>query len=167
MEANNLSTSEAVQVLIVPLQGVNLVIPQALVMEIQPVTEVRHALADSPAWCRGEIDWRGSRVPLLSIEEWCGLERSSSGGRTRRVAILKGASKQTNIGYYAIEIHSIPHPVRVSPVDIQTVDARSDCELFQQSVKVAGVYGELVDLDLLESRVVALFRPSRRNEPEA
>ncbi len=153
MEAHSPSTSEAVQVLIVPLQGVNLVIPQSLVVEILPVTEILAGDWEGQDWLRGEIDWRGSKTPLVSIETYCGAEESSSTGRTRRVAILKASSKYANLDQYAIEIHSIPHPVRVSPIDIQAVDSDASCELFLQPVKVAGVYGELVDLDRLEAEL--------------
>ncbi len=160
MEPNSSPTEEAIQVLIVPLRGLNIVVPQSMVVEIQPVTEVGGQQKDVD-WLRGEIDWRGRKVPLVSLEAYCGLENAAPSGRSRRVAVLHGLGAAEEIGSYAIEIHSIPHPVRISRSDVIPVDSEGeDCELFLHSVKVAGVYGQLVDFDRLETGLQEILSPS-------
>ena len=165
MEPNSSPTEGAIQVLIVPLRGFNIVVPQSMVVEIQPVTDLGTRRGDVD-WLRGEIDWRGHKTPLVSLESYCGLGDAAPSGRSRRVAVLHGLGAGEGVGTYAIEIHSIPHPVRISQADVMPVESEDeDCELFLQSVKVSGVYGQVVDFDRLESRLQEVLGRSATQEP--
>ena len=143
---------EAIQVLIVPLQGENVVIPQSVVSEVVPVPDVG-GNADSRDWLRGSIEWRGTSVPLVSLELLCQNDDSDSFTHARRVAIIRGINQLEGAEFYAIEVHSIPHPVRLTKLDIQSTDDETHCELYQQSVKASGVFAKIINFNLLEEKI--------------
>ncbi len=143
---------EAIQVLIVPLRGLNIVIPQSIVSEVIPLPEVNGG-AEENSWLRGAIEWRGKSVPLVSLELLCQSDDPDSFTRTRRVAIVRGINQLEGTEFYAIEVHSIPHPVRLTKLDIQPTDDGLQCEMYQQSVKASGVFAYIVNFDLLEEKI--------------
>jgi chemosensory pili system protein ChpC len=145
-------TEEAIQVLIVPLRGQNIVIPQSIVSEVIPVPEVTGGTEEND-WLKGVIEWRGKSVPLVSLELLCQSHDTDSFTRTRRVAIVRGINQLEGAEFYAIEVHSIPHPVRLTKLDIQPTDDELQCELYQQSVKASGVFAQIVNFDLLEEKI--------------
>ena len=150
---------EAIQVLIVPLRGQNIVIPQSIISEVIPVPEVNGGI-DENNWLRGAIEWRGKSVPLVSLELLCQSDDTESFTRTRRVAIVRGINQLEGAEFYAIEVHSIPHPVRLTKLDIQPTDDERECEMYQQSVKASGVFAQIINFDLLEEKIHAKLQDS-------
>lgn len=145
-------TEEAIQVLIVPLRGQNVVIPQSIVSEVVPVPEVS-GNSESEDWMRGDIEWRGQSIPLISLELLCQADNADSFNRTRRVAIIRSVNQLESAEFYAIEVHSIPHPVRLTKLDIQSTDDEVPCDLYQQSVKASGVFARILNFDVLEQKI--------------
>ncbi|MGB9578333.1 MAG: chemotaxis protein CheW, partial [Halothiobacillaceae bacterium] len=65
-----------------PLQGVSLLVPYACVAEI-----VSLSLRSNAGAFLGEVDWRGVRIPVLSLERACGREVEVPRGRVRLVVL--------------------------------------------------------------------------------
>ena len=145
-----LSTDEKMQALIIPLRQQNLVLPQSALVEVLPMPEIQ-PVAQSEAWLAGTIEWRGRAIPLVSIERYCGwvgLDQT----RARRVAVLNGIGSE--VPHYAIEIQSVPHPIRLGRNDLVSVEGERRCELVAGHVQALGVWAVLMRLDILE-KVVA------------
>jgi chemotaxis signal transduction protein len=140
------------QALIIPLKNWNLIVPQSLVAEILPMPEVRLTGA-SESWLRGSIEWRGTELPLVSIDGYCSPETDDEKLRTRRVAVLQNLGESCE--HYALEIYSIPHPLRVVESDVIINDDPNGhtCELIARHVQVSGVKGIILEFDLLEKKI--------------
>ena len=138
------------QVLIIPLKRWNLIVPQSVVAEVLPMPEVRPVEVSAP-WLRGTIEWRGTEVPLISMEAFCAPGEDDDQRRTRRVAVMQGLGE--DIQHYGLEIYSIPHPVRLVESDVQADDAEDSCELIASHVRASGVKGVIPDFDVLEQKI--------------
>jgi len=139
------------QALIIPLKKWNLILPQSLVTEVLPMPEVR--LTGVPErWLRGSIEWRGAELPLVSIDAYCSPGEDNDQQRTRRVAVLQGLGE--GIEHYALEIYSIPHPMRLVESDVHIDEINAQCELIAAHISVSGVRGIIPELDVLENEIV-------------
>ncbi|MGV6817031.1 MAG: chemotaxis protein CheW [Thiotrichales bacterium] len=141
------------QALIVPVQTMNLVIPQSMVAEILAVPAVTEI--DGPAWLSGIIEWRAMEIPLISVDALCQAGRPGERKRARRAAVLQCLDNYDELQYYAIEINSIPHPVRLGETDFQQLNDDNSCEIVEQMVIVAGVRCAIPGFEDLEARAVS------------
>ena len=142
------STEGFLQALIVPLRRMNLVVPQSLVIEVVPMPELKKIpAAKGASGVRGRVEWRGRSLVLLSVESYCLLSDAESAGRTKRVAVMKGIA---GLEYYAIEIFSIPHPLRLAKTDISSEVSPEHCDLASQYVRAAGVKAMIPDFERIE-----------------
>ncbi len=142
------------QALIIPLKSWNLILPQSLVAEVLPMPEVRLTDSDEQ-WFRGSIEWRGAELPLVSIDAYCFPSKDDAQQRTRRVAVLQSVGE--GIEHYALEIYSIPHPLRLVESEVQVNEVDGSCELVAIHVKVSGVQGVIPNLDLIEREIVRVM----------
>ncbi len=143
---------QKVQSLIVPLRHQNLILPQAALAEVITMPELR-LIDGAEKWLIGVFDWRNHQVPLVSMEQFCGIGNPEHINRTRRIAVFYGLENIAGIEYYAVEIQAIPHPVLLSQSDVTLLDDGSPCEIIAQHVQAVGIKGFLPDLSVLEQRL--------------
>ena len=143
---------QKVQSLIVPLRHQNLILPQASLAEVISMPELRK-IEESEDWLIGVFNWRKQEVPLVSVEQLCGIGNPDHINRSRRIAVFYGLEKIPGIEYYAVEIQAIPHPVLLGSSDVVSIEADSSCEIIAQHVQAVGIKGFLPDLGVLEQRL--------------
>lgn len=98
-----------------PLQGLTLVVPYSVMAEI-----INWEVPDSTTlrqWRLAEIDWRGWKVPLVSLELACGQVFMPPAGRVR-VAILYTLGGDRQRPYMAVLLNGVPRTERVSRSDL-------------------------------------------------
>lgn len=126
-----------------PLQGVNLLVPYACVAEI-----VNLSLRRNVGAFLGEVDWRGVRIPVLSLERACGREVEVPGGRVRLV-VLYGLRDKESLPYYAIVLDGAPRTESVQAERLEEGQA-SDCRLLGSGVMMGGQTYHIPDLEAIE-----------------
>jgi chemosensory pili system protein ChpC len=97
---------ESVRSLWVPLEGVNLLLPNVAVAEVinyQPLDIIQ----SGPDWLLGALRWRDQHVPIISMERLCGFSLPQ-GGRRARISILNSVQANTDIPFYAMVTAGIP-----------------------------------------------------------
>jgi chemosensory pili system protein ChpC len=98
--------------LLVPLHEGRLIVPRACVAEVIRYTPP-DARPDGPAWFRGFVDWSQQRVPVIRVEDLCGLEPTEPGGRTR-LAIFNCMTDAIDGGMFGLLTEGFPQLVRVN-----------------------------------------------------
>lgn len=146
----------SVQSLVVPLRHMNLVVPQSMVLEVVPMPEVR-SVEGGNAWLRGFVEWHGAGIPLVSLENMCHPEDSEEATRTRRLAVVRSINPALPLASYALEIYSIPHPVKLKSSDVQLADAKAECELVSCHVQAAGVKAVVIDFSAVEAKIAEVL----------
>ena len=97
---------ESVRSLWVPLEGVNLLLPNVAVAEVinyQPLEMIQ----SGPDWLLGGLRWRDKQLPIISMERLCGFNLPQ-GGRGARISILNSVQADSEIPFYAMVTAGIP-----------------------------------------------------------
>lgn len=126
-----------------PLQGVSLLVPYACVAEI-----VNLSLRGNVGAFLGEVDWRGVRIPVISLERACGRQVEVQRGRVRLV-VLYGLRDKERLPYYAIVLDGAPRTESVQP-DLLEEGRASDCGLLGSGVMMGGQIHHIPDLEAIE-----------------
>ncbi len=129
-----------------PLQEVNLLLPHACVAEI-----VNLSLRGQDGPYLGELDWRGVRIPVVSLERACGQPADIPKGRSR-LAVLYGLRNKEALPYYALLLHGVPHSESVAAEGLEEGEA-SECELLGMGVRMQGQALFIPDLEAIEARL--------------
>lgn len=101
-----MSENQAVRCMLLSLSSINLVIPNSAVSEVIGFSEPRQ-LDDTSDWFLGVVLWRGVYVPVISVEQMCGVDTLHVGARSR-IAITYNPEKDDELPYIGIHIQDIP-----------------------------------------------------------
>ena len=101
-----MSENQAVRCMLMPLSDINLVIPNSAVSEVIGYSEPRK-LEDTSNWFQGVVLWRGVYVPVVSVEQMCGIDIVNIGSRSR-IAIIYNPQKDEDLPYIGVHIQDIP-----------------------------------------------------------
>lgn len=97
---------ESVRSLWVPLEGVNLLLPNVAIAEVinyQPLDMI----LSGPDWLLGSLRWREKQLPIISMERLCGFNLPQ-GGQRARISIINSVQADTDIPFYAMVTAGIP-----------------------------------------------------------
>lgn len=101
-----MSENLTVRCMLLPMSSISLVIPNSAVAEIIGYSEPRQ-LDDSSEWFLGVVLWRGAYVPVVSVEQMCGVDAMHAGPRSR-IAIIYNPEKDAELPYIGLHIQDIP-----------------------------------------------------------
>ena len=124
-----------VRCVLIPLRASRLLLPNVVVAEVMNYQKPE-SRENTPDWFMGVMAWRGTSVPVVSIEGLMGGTVAEPGyrGRTIVTNTLNGNKAIPHIGLVS---KSIPSLVRVNEENIQPSEFLSDLgELIKESVNV-------------------------------
>jgi chemosensory pili system protein ChpC len=98
--------------LLMPLHQGRLIVPRSCVAEVIRFAEPKER-PSGPSWFRGLVPWNELQVPVIRVEELCGLEPVSPGGRTR-LTIFNCVSDALPAGFFGVLTEGFPQLVRVN-----------------------------------------------------
>jgi len=96
----------AVRCMLLPLKSLNLLVPNSAVAEIIGYSAPRE-MPGSSGWFQGVVLWRGVYVPVVAVEELCGVGKADVRPRAR-IAIIYNPEKDPDLPYLGIHIQDIP-----------------------------------------------------------
>ncbi len=115
---------EPIRCMQLPLDGLQILVPNAAVAEIIGYAEPEHP-GDKPG-LRGDIHWRGVMVPVISVEELCGLPQAEPGPRSR-IAIIYQPDGDKQLPYLGIILRDIPRGYLADEGRMQLLLDGHDC----------------------------------------
>ncbi len=143
---------DKVRGLIVDLAGETLLVPNVAIAEILPFTQPE-AAQDGPEWLVGYCDWRGHRLPVVSVEVIHG-HAAPAIDKDTRIAVLNTVKGKDGVPFYAILTRGIPHLVKLSEEDISLAGAFDEAASGELArVQVDNQRAVIPDLDALETLV--------------
>ena len=101
-----MSQNETVRCMLLPLSGINLVIPNSAVSEVIAYTRPQK-LEQTAEWFLGAVLWRGVNVPVVSVEQMCGVDALDISPRSR-ISIIYNPEKDKDLPYIGLHIQDIP-----------------------------------------------------------
>ncbi|WP_426151594.1 chemotaxis protein CheW [Pseudomonas sp. DC3000-4b1] len=102
------SRRETLNVLLLPLAGRQLMVPDVAVAELIGYRP-RDAAGQAAPWDLGDIPWRGRQLPLVSFEAACGQPLPR--GERVRVAVMHGVGER--LPFFALLMQGIPRTLKV------------------------------------------------------
>jgi chemosensory pili system protein ChpC len=142
---------------LIPLEQKLLLLPNVVVAEVMNYAkpEIRQ---DSPEWFIGDIAWRGTSVPLISIEGLMGHAVVEPGHRGRTI-IINTINGENLLPHIALVAHAIPSLVRVTSESVESSGLPEDRgHLIKQAVLIDDQQAFIPDLDELEKLVLEFVR---------
>lgn len=148
--------SADVRAVLLPLQGGQLLLPNATVSEVVGFRDPAPIDNNEAEWLLGTFEWRQKKVPVIAFETLLSLPREESG--RARIAICNTLNGNAQCPYIGILLRSIPHLTRVTEETITPLGDDSDSsEMVVRQVKVNGQEAWIPDLDTLERAVLNLL----------
>jgi chemosensory pili system protein ChpC len=139
--------------LLVPLHQARLIVPRACVAEVIRYAPPEHR-PDAPSWFRGFVAWNDRQVPVIRVEDLCGLESAPPGGRTR-LAIFNGMSGMLDASAFGVLTEGFPQLVRVNRDVMEIHDEHSwpeDGPIICQ-IRMINEYPLIPDLEKIEASI--------------
>lgn len=153
---------EVIRIVRLPTQlaGMDVIVPYSLVAEITEVVlpEGDTSLSRQEA---AMVDWRGLRVPMVSLEVMLNEPLPTIGQRVRCV-VLYGTNSDLALPYFALLLSGVPRSEQVT-ADRFTQEMPGDGPLWQVSADLGGRRAVIPDIRELERRV---FDMKLRSEEE-
>jgi len=94
--------------LIVPMRGKTMLIPNKALAEIVPFIDSELPPEDHKPWHIGYLNWRGSRLPVISFEHIYDEEFPPPERRLKMVAIINTQLGLKDAPYFGIGVEGIP-----------------------------------------------------------
>ena len=148
--------------MLLPLRSLNLLIPNSAVAEIIGYSTPR-ALPDTSDWFPGVVLWRGVYIPVVAVEQMCGVDVAQVGPRAR-IAIIYNPEKDPELPYLGIHIQDIP---RAYLAEAETMLSGSDEDLnpyLQSRVDDEQLARVIPDLDRIIADLKLEFSQNRIEE---
>ncbi len=155
-------SATSVRCMLLPLNSLNLLIPNSAVAEIIGYSTPRE-LPDTSDWFAGVVLWRGVYIPVVAVEQMCDVDLAQVGPRAR-IAIIYNPEKDPDLPYLGIHMQDIPRAyLAEAETTVSGSDdglppyllSRVDDEQFQRAIP---------DLDRIIADLKAEFTPARIDE---
>jgi len=144
-----------VSCVLIPLEGVRLLLPNVSVAEILPWRRVK-VLDEAPEWCLGLLGWRGETIPVIRFESLNG-----GGDAARRAGrcmiVMNRARTASGLPFYALAAEGLPRMLQLTSDDIANEPGRlGPAETVH--VRVGTESAVIPNLEFVEREVASLVR---------
>ena len=142
--------------LLLPLQSGTLLLPNSVVAEIVPAQRHHRGDGSLPYWYIGHIEWRGTKLPLISLESlWDSAVRDFP-AKSSFVVLHRLQDASVGEDYYAVYIDGIPHFQFVDEAAVQTLSSAPSNPYVAHEVTIDGASAIIPDLDAVERKLDTL-----------
>jgi len=148
-------TGDRVRSAIIPLDGMEMLLPNALVAEVIDYHDPKK-IPKAPEWYLGKFQWRGKTLPLISFERIVGTVPQNAGGRMRIVVIYGLGKRRRETPYYGVVARDLPRLSRVGVSNIQADNSGVAHKVVAASVLVDGEKAAIPDVDALGDIISAV-----------
>jgi len=148
--------NKIIKCVIFTLKKENIIVPNALVAEIISVKDVQE-LDNAPDWYLGQLNWRGTDVPLVSFEAAAGDSASKVNLNTQAVVIngagVDGSDEESP--YLAMVMSGVPHVSHFSREQIKADEEEGGDShpMIAQKVRINGASVSILDVDAMVAMV--------------
>ncbi len=122
MERTNMTEEkQEIYSLIIPMRGKTILIPNKALAEIAPFIDSEPAPEDHQPWHLGYLNWRGTRLPVISYERIYDENFPPSERRLKMIAIINTQLGLKESPYFGIAVEGIP---RLGLVNRENIEHR-------------------------------------------
>jgi chemosensory pili system protein ChpC len=134
--------------LLIPLQGMRLVLPDSVILQILTGGDVV-PLEEAPSWMLGILTWQKRRIPVVSFE--LAANQQYERAADPRIMVLKALNNIEKMPFYAITLAGIPRPFRIKEENITVMESASrSSPLILNEVLVEGEPTSIPNIEAVE-----------------
>lgn len=111
-----------IEVMLLPLQTDNLLLPDAMVAEVCAATAISEK-DSSPDWFVGYVQWRGQTLPLISFEALNGAMPIAAAD-VQQYAVLESTLGHGHLPHYAVVLSGRPTILDVGDDQVRVYEGR-------------------------------------------
>ena len=152
----------SVRCMLLPLISLNLLVPNSAVAEIIGYSRPQ-ALADCSDWFAGVVLWRGVYVPVVAVEQMCGVASAGTGPRAR-IAIIYNPEKDPDLPYLGIHMQDIPRAYLADPDSTESGSSDGLSDYLLTRVDAEEQARVIPDLDKIIADLKLEYNPARLSE---
>lgn len=147
-------TNEALPCLLIPMKGGRIVLPNVTMAELIPYQAPQTTSAEA-SWLVGAIEWRGTMIPVISYEDFCG-QRSAPQGQDLRVAVVNAPNGESgSLRFFGIVTQGIPSLIKLEEAAIKENQNSSLLKGQKMAVTLETGHAVIPDLDMIEQEILA------------
>ena len=152
------ASQQTVRALVLPLEGMHLILPSRVVLQVLSNTTIRPYSHSLPKWLIGSIVWQKQFVPVMAFELAIDPQTQSltPPNSKNRVAIVSSLSHNEKIPCYAILLSGVklPRPVQLTTAILQPAPATPPSPLIASQIVLEGALLSIPDLDVLQAMLM-------------
>jgi len=139
--------------LLIPIMGGRMVLPNVTVAELIPFQRPRPLEAEAE-WLLGTIEWRGTDIPVISVEDYSGNKKGVA-GQDQRIAVVNAPNGEAGkLRFFGIVTQGIPSLVKLEEAAIKE-NQNAVLEKGQKmQVTLETGHAMIPDLDMLETAIL-------------
>ncbi len=149
-------SGNALKCLLLPLESGTLLLPNSVVAEIVPAQRHRRGSGTLPEWYIGHIEWRGTSLPLISLESLADSAAREFPAKMSFVVLHRLSDATDDEDYYAVSIDGIPHFQFIDETAMQPVSTVPNNPYVAHEVNIDGASAMIPDLDAIERKLATL-----------
>ena len=147
-------TNEALPCLLIPMKGGRIVLPNVTMAELIPYQAPQPTSAEA-SWLVGAIEWRGTMIPVISYEDFCG-QRSAPQGQDLRVAVVNAPNGESgSLRFFGIVTQGIPSLIKLEAAAIKENQNSNLLKGQKMAVTLETGHAVIPDLDMIEQEILA------------
>jgi chemosensory pili system protein ChpC len=145
--------TEMLPCLLIPIQGGRMVLPNVTIAELIPFQKPSD-IANTPDWIIGEINWRGTMIPVISYEEFSGFKKGPAGQDLRVAVVNSPNGMQGKMRFFGLLTQGLPSLIKLEEAAIK----ENTNTVLQKGQKMAVTletgHATIPDLDMLEAAII-------------
>ncbi|MFT5594707.1 MAG: chemosensory pili system protein ChpC [Oceanicoccus sp.] len=150
---SNQQTKEALPCLLIPMQGGRIVLPNVTMAELIPY-QTPQATTTEVEWIVGAIEWRGTMIPIISYESFCG-QRTGPQGQDLRVAVVNAPNGETGgLRFFGLITQGIPSLIKLEEAAIKENHNGNLLKGQKMAVTLETGHAIIPDLDMIEQAIL-------------
>jgi len=138
---------------IIPLHGLELLVPNAVIAEVVEYKAPQAIEGNLPRWLLGAMAWRGLTLPLVSLEFLLGKKQIPSTTRGRIVVLYGLGPARKQLPYFGMVSRDLPRLVHVGNVNIEPDEGGISSPLLATNVVIDGSRASIPDFDKMTASI--------------
>ncbi len=153
--ANTNEQTDVLPCLVIPVQGSRLILPNVTVAEIIAFQKPIDG-ENLPEWVLGKIEWRGTLIPIISYEGYCG-QKSGVMSQEIRIAVINAPNGDKGVlRFFGMVVQGIPSLVKLEKPAIQENLNTSLIKGQKMAVTLETGHAIVPDLDVIEEELLSI-----------
>ncbi len=146
--------SDVLPCLLIPVLGGRLILPNVTVAEL--ITYQAPSPSQNCAdWLLGRLEWRGTMIPVVSYEKFCG-QKTGVQGQDLRIAVVNAPNGDSGaLRFFGVLVQGIPSLIKLEEAAIKENMNSSLVKGQKLAVTLETGHAIVPDLDAIEAAILS------------